>query len=155
MRLDLVCAENVQHCHAARFKVIRDKRAMATPPHCFGAHDRGWTALRSDIEQSLDSFLELFSLHIIGVSAERRVAPRSVARVWFGFSFAAELREMFVTDSVRAKRFGQRVLGELRITFRSGPRAHVRQYLDLVCLQQRNEFIDRSNRVPDGPDSHD
>ena len=143
MRLDFVCAENVQHFHPARFEVIRDKRAMATPPDCFGAHDGGRACFRSNVEQSLDSFLELLRLHVIGITAERRVAPRSVARVWLGFSFAAQLREMFVTDSVRVQRFRQRVLVELRITLRARPRAHVDQQLDLVFLEQRNEFIDR------------
>src|SRR5258707_14554423 len=101
MRLEFVCAENVQHLHPARFQVIGDKRAMATPPDCFGAHDRGRACFGSKVEQSLDSFLELLRLHVIGVTAERRVAPRSVARVWLGFSFSAQLREMFVTNSMR------------------------------------------------------
>src|SRR3954466_11808620 len=39
MRFDFVCAENVQHFQSARFQVIRDKRAMATPPDRFCAHD--------------------------------------------------------------------------------------------------------------------
>ena len=112
-------------------------------------------ASRSNVEQSFDSFLELLRLHVIGVTAERRVAPRSVARVWLGFSFAAQLREMFVTDSVRIQRFRKGVLVELRITLGAWPRAHVGKQVDLVFLQQRNEVIDRSCRVPDGPDSHD
>ena len=42
----------------------------------------------------------------------------------------------------------------MRITLRARQRAHVDKQLDLVFLQQRNEFIDPSRRVPDGPDSH-
>src|SRR6266511_6181673 len=98
---------------------------MATPPDCFGAHDAGRAGFRCNIEQSFDSFLELLCLHVIGVPAERRVAPRSVARVWLGFSFAAQLREMFVTDSVRVQRFRPRVLVELWITLRPWPCTHV------------------------------
>src|SRR5262249_60797300 len=98
MRLGFVCAENMQYFHPTRFQIIRDKRAMTTPPDCFRAHDRDRACFRSNVEQTLDSFLELLGVHVIGVSAERRVAPRSVARVWFGFSFAAELRKMFITD---------------------------------------------------------
>jgi hypothetical protein len=128
MRLDFVCGENVQHFHSVRFEVIRDQRAMATPPDCFRAHYGGAPgsdgfpavmsyfggcpssrSLSSKAKKSLDSFLELLRLHVIGVSPERRVAPRSVARVWLGFSFAAQLWEMFVTDSVRRQRFRQRV----------------------------------------------
>src|SRR4051794_770739 len=107
---DFVCAENVQHFHPARFEVIRDKRSMTTPPDCFCTHDRGCArsdgfpflmfcfggcpsrySLTSNVEQSLDSFLKLLCLHVIGVSTKRRVAPGSVARVWVGFPFAAEL----------------------------------------------------------------
>src|SRR6267378_3198364 len=129
MRLDLVCAENVQYFHPAHFEVIRDKRPMATPPDCFCAHDCGRTrsdgfpavmfyfggcpsrrSLTCNVEQSLDPSLELLGLHVIGITAERRVAPRSVVRIWLGFSFAAQLREMFVTDSKRIQRFRQCVL---------------------------------------------
>src|SRR4029077_11030595 len=144
MRLDSVCNENVQHFHPLRFEVIRNQRAMATPPDCFRAHDGGTPgrdgfpdvmfffggcpsrrSLTSNVEQSFDSFLELLRLHIIGITAERRVAPRSVARVWLGFSFAAQLGEMFVTDSMRVQRFCQRVFVELRITLRARPRPYV------------------------------
>jgi len=41
MRLDFVCAENVQHFDPACFEVIRDKRAMTTPTDCFRARDGG------------------------------------------------------------------------------------------------------------------
>src|SRR4029077_19415603 len=100
MRLDFACAENVEHFHFARFQVIRDQRAVATPADCFCAHNGGTPgsdgfpavifyfggcpsrrSLTSNVEQSLDSFLELLGLHVIGVTAERRVAPRSVVRV--------------------------------------------------------------------------
>src|SRR5262249_52243527 len=107
------------------FQVIRDKRAMATPPDRFRAHDRGRPGLRSNVEQPLDALLELLRLHVIGVTAERNVAPRSVARVWLGFSLAAQFREMFVANSVRVQRFLQRVLAELRIPPRARPSAHV------------------------------
>src|SRR4051812_1702314 len=40
MRLNFLCTENVPHLNPSRFEVIRDKRAMATPPDCFCAHDR-------------------------------------------------------------------------------------------------------------------
>src|SRR6266850_1368938 len=103
MRLDFVCAEDVQHFQSARLQGIRDEGAMATPPDCFRAHDGGWACFRSNVEQSLDSFLELLRLHVIGITAERRVAPRNVARVWLGFSFSAQLREMFVTNSMRGQ----------------------------------------------------
>src|SRR5215468_10936813 len=125
MRLDFVCAENVQHFETVCFQVIRDKRPMATPPDCFRANDSGRTDLSCNLEQPCDSVLELLRLHVIGVPSERSIAPRSVARVRVGFPFPAKLGEMFVTNSVRAQRFRQRVLVELRITLRAWPGAHV------------------------------
>src|SRR5215208_4729387 len=98
---------------------------MATPPDCLCARDGGRSHFRSNVEQSLDSFLELLGVHVIGVPAERRVAPRSVTRVWLGFSFAAQFREMFVTNSVRAQRFRQRVFVEVRVTLGTWPCANV------------------------------
>ena len=70
MRLDFVCTENMHHFRPARFQVIRDKRAMTPPPHCFRAHDRGRAGFRSNVKQALDSFLELLRFHVIGVPAE-------------------------------------------------------------------------------------
>src|SRR5712672_1339280 len=101
MWLNFVCAENVQYFHPARFEVIRDKRAMATPPGCFCAHDcdrarsDGFPAvtLISTAAQAVApckgkktfyGFLELLRLHVIGIAAKRRIGPRSVARVWLG-----------------------------------------------------------------------
>ena len=78
MRLDFICAENVQHFERARFEVIRNQRAMAAPPDCFRAHDRGRTGFRSNIEQALNASLELLRLHVIGVTAERGIAPGGV-----------------------------------------------------------------------------
>src|SRR5947207_646566 len=116
MRLDFLRGENVHHIYSPHFEVIRNKRAMATPPDCFRAHDRrrvrsdgfptvmfpvgGCPSRRSltgNVEQSLDSFLELLRIRVIGVPAERCVAPRCISRVGFRLSFSAQLREMFVT----------------------------------------------------------
>jgi len=103
MGVDFARAENVQHFHAADFQIIRDQRPMATPPDRFRTHDGGRAGFLANVKQALDSFLELLRLHVIGVPAERRVTPRSVSRVGLGFSFAAQLRKMFVTDSVRGQ----------------------------------------------------
>src|SRR5436190_21666975 len=108
MRLDFVFAENVHHFRSPRFQVIRNKRAMTTLPNRFRAHDS--RAPRSDGfpavtlistaaqafvpckgKQSLDSFLELLRLHVIGITSERGVAPSRIARVGFRLSFAAKL----------------------------------------------------------------
>src|SRR5262245_47917167 len=103
MGIDFVCAQNVQHFKTARFEVIRDKRTVATPPHGFRTHDCGRTGSSGYVKQSLDSFFKLLRLHVIRISAEGRVAPCSIARVRFGFSLAAQLWKMFVTDSARVQ----------------------------------------------------
>jgi len=70
MRLRFVCIDNVHHFDAARFQIIRDERAMTTPPNRFCAHDRGRPSLASESEKALDAFVELLCLHVIGVAAK-------------------------------------------------------------------------------------
>ena len=57
---------------------------------------------RGNVEESLNSLLKLLRLHIIGITAERSIAPRRISRVGFGLSFPTQLREVFVTNPMRA-----------------------------------------------------
>src|SRR5262245_36209252 len=115
MRLDLICVEYVHHLDASGLQVIRDERAMASPPDRFRAHNRGRAGFRSGVEQTLDAFVKLRCLRIIGVPTKGRVAPRSVARVWLRLSFPTQFTEMFVANSLRVQRFRQHLLVELRM----------------------------------------
>ena len=78
MRLDLLFIEDVCHLDAARFQIIRNESAMTTPPDCFRAHDRSRPNLVRKIDKSLDAPEKFIRFHVIGVSAERGVAPGGV-----------------------------------------------------------------------------
>ena len=49
---------------------IGNQGAMATPPDCFRAHDHGGPGFTSESEKTLDTFLKLLCLHVIGVTAK-------------------------------------------------------------------------------------
>src|SRR5437588_3285460 len=117
---------------------------MAAPPHCFRAHDRSLSGLAIESEKALNAFPEFLGLHVIGVTAKRRVAPCAVTRVRLRFSSSAKLGEMFVAYSVGVQRFRQGFLVELRITLRPRPRPHVGQQLDSALFQQCDEAVDVS-----------
>ena len=70
---------------------------MATPPEGFGAHDRTPTCL-SNFEQLRNAAAKVFSLHVIGVSTKRFIAPREVLRIRARPTPATELRHMNVIN---------------------------------------------------------
>jgi len=115
---------------------------MAAPPDRFRAHDRCRSGFASESEKAFNAFPEFLVLHVIGVTAKRRVAPCAVTRVRFRFSSSAKLGEMFVAYSVGAQRFRQGFPVELRITLRPRPRPHVGQQLDSALFQQCDEAVD-------------
>ena len=100
MRLGLFHVENVNDFNFARFQVIRDERAMTTPPDRFGAHYRGRSRFLGKIDKSGDAVTKLLRLHVIGVATERFVAPGRVLRIGLRFSPSAELWKMFVANAV-------------------------------------------------------
>jgi hypothetical protein len=119
MRLSFVCIEDVHHLYAARLKVIRNQRPMTTPPHGFCAHDRSGSSAGSKTEKALNTFAELFCLHVIGVTAERFIAPSCIGGILPWFSSATKLGKMFVENSGFAQRARKHLSVELRITPRS------------------------------------
>ena len=70
MRLGFVCIHDVPDLDAVRFQVIRNERAVTTPPDGFRAHDRSRSGIGSKIEKALNTFTELFCLHVIGVTTK-------------------------------------------------------------------------------------
>src|SRR5260370_40276960 len=100
MRLGLFCVENVNDFNAPRFEIIRNQRAMTTPPDRFRAYDRGRSRFLGKIDKSGDAVTKLLGLHVIGVATERFVAPGRVLRIGLRFSSSAKLRKMFVANAV-------------------------------------------------------
>ena len=70
MRLGFDCIHDVHHLYAPCFKVIGNQRPMTTPPDRFRAHDRSWTGVGSAIEKMLNTIVERFGLHVVGITAK-------------------------------------------------------------------------------------
>ena len=102
---------------------------MATPPEGFGAHDRTPTCL-SNFEQLRNAAAKVFSLHVIGVSTKRFIAPREVLRIRARPTPATELRHMNVINFGFRQRTLQPILVELRVTPRPGKAAHICERLN-------------------------
>ena len=100
MRLGLLCVKDMRHFDAACFQKIRNQSPMTAPPDRFRAHERSWSDFARKIDNSIDAFAKSFGLHVIGVTAKCFVTPRGIWRTRFRFPAAAELRKMFVTDSM-------------------------------------------------------
>src|SRR6266480_5278658 len=108
MRLGFLFIENVNDFNTARFEIIRNERAMTTPPDRFRAHDRGCPRFLREIDKSRDAVATIFRLHVIGVATERFVAPGGILRIGLRFSPSAELWKMFVANAVFTSRLCQR-----------------------------------------------
>jgi hypothetical protein len=65
------------HIDAAGFEVVRDERAVTSPPDSLGAHEHHPLA-PGDFEQPPDALAELFGLHMIGIATKRVVSPSQI-----------------------------------------------------------------------------
>ena len=68
MGLSFICIEDVHHLDTVRFKIVGNQRPMTTPPDRFCAHDGSRSGVDRKIEKALKTFVELFCLHVIGVT---------------------------------------------------------------------------------------
>src|SRR5690606_38815658 len=93
-------APDVEHLDAAPDERVADARAMAPPRHRLGAHDRDALDAR-EREQLLDAVGEPSRLHVVGVGAEARIAPRPVdrRRVDLAAAKSPELGQPLVPDA--------------------------------------------------------
>ena len=89
MRLRFLPVDDVRDFNAARFQEIRNQSAMTAPPNRFRAHERSWSNFVRKIDKAIDAFAKLFSLHVIGVTAECFVAPHGILRMRLRFPTAA------------------------------------------------------------------
>ena len=106
------------------------------------------------IDQLFERASELGGLHVIGVAAEAFVAPAGVRRVALRFSETAKSGKVPIGDVLRGQRSRERVAGEMRMAprFRHGP--DVGEPVDAMRMQQRDEVVERSRRMPDGENGH-
>src|SRR5437899_12872973 len=124
---------------------------MAFPRDRFGAHDGG-PLRRGEGGETFDGRPEFGRGHVIRIAAESRSPPSRVHAVRRDLAEAAKGLEVLVPDAALAQRGSQGgLLGPGR-SLRRGEVAHIRQELDSVRLEKREELVERTRRVADGPD---
>lgn len=96
---------------------VRDERTVTAPGYSFGAHDHGFLLAR-ELDEPLERLFEFGRLHIVGVTAKRRIAPAGIRGIGAGVAQATEFTEMNVADSRAAQFRGQSAAVELRIVAR-------------------------------------
>ena len=69
--------EDVHDFDTARAKRVANEGTVATPPGGFRAHDGG-ALLLAKLEKRAKAADELGRLHVVGIAAERCIAPRRV-----------------------------------------------------------------------------
>ena len=77
MEFRIVAAEDVFYLDLKDCKGVPDQGTVATPGHCFGAHDSR-RLLGAQLDQFLQGFLKLWGLHIVGEATKRRVSPAHI-----------------------------------------------------------------------------
>ena len=70
-------AHDVLNCAAAHDQSVSYERAMASPWHRFGAHNRDLIAF-CGLNQCFQARFKFWRLHVIGVATERRVTPSRI-----------------------------------------------------------------------------
>ena len=144
-------AHDVFDRNSADGERVGNERTMTTPRNRFGAHD-GDLLLPGQFDEFLQGRLEFWRLHVIGESAEARVAPAGIDRILLCVSKSAQRLHVPVTDPDAAELAPAAFVIELRIVTRARNCPHVHQLLDPVRFQHRDEFIQRMRRMADGHD---
>src|SRR6185312_15155888 len=143
--------EDVHHLDAALLQHVGDDRAVAAPPHRFGAH-HGRALARGEGQHGGQPLRELRAGEVVGVAAERGIAPGGVRRIRLYPASPAQFWKPLVADAVRRQARGKRIARELRPAPRAGEAAHVGDRLDAVGREQGEELLQRAGGVADRPD---
>lgn len=142
-------AADVRRSNPAHEQCVGDQRSMAAPRHGFRTHQRQ-TLLFRQVDQFIDGGVELRCLHVVGVTAERKVSPPLVRRVRRGATQTTETGSVPITDSDRGQRGGQVFPIELRVVSRPRHGANIDHASDAMRFEQSDELRDRPRRVTDG-----
>lgn len=142
-------AEDVADLPAFENEGVRDEGAVTAPGDGFGAHDGGGSG-SGDLGERREAFGKRRSGDVVGVSAERGVAPAGVGGVFAAVSAASEVLDVGVGDSGGVERGGKSVGVELRDVAGFGNGADVDEVADAVRIEQRNELFDGVGGVTDG-----
>jgi hypothetical protein len=124
---------------------------MAPPPNGLRAHD-GTCFLPPEFDELIEPLVKLLGQCVVGVVVKTLISPKSVHAAVEIFKAAApptQLRDVFVTKAVRLQIRGQRVFVIIRIRARARNRSNIDDRLNARLLQQSDELLDRSCRMPD------
>lgn len=141
--------EDVADLPAFEHHGVGDEGAMATPGDGFCAHDGGWGG-RGDLREFGEAFGELRGGHVIGVTAERRVAPAGVDGIFAAVTAAAEGFQMRVSDAGCVERGCQFFGVELGDVAGFGDGADVHEMADAVGVEEGDELFNGVGGVADG-----
>jgi hypothetical protein len=142
---------DVDDAPAAAAESVGDQAPVAPSPIPLRAHDRGGLAARKLLEP-LEAGGELVGLHVLGVAAERVVAPhrRGPSGGPARPPASAELlAERLVVDSGGGERVAKRAGIELRMAPRARKPPDVAQDLDAMTAEEGDETVDRVRGMPD------
>ena len=81
--------KNVKDRNSARYDRVGDQRAMTAPWNGLGAHDSSRLEI-GQCQKVIEGLLKFARLHVVGVSAEAGVSPKSIPRVASSATAAAE-----------------------------------------------------------------
>lgn len=141
-----MCDGNVAHDQC-----VGNHRAMATPRHCFGAH-QGRRFRFGEFQGALESRLKFRSLHIVSETAKARVVPAEILRVWFRVPQAAQFFQVDVSNFGGAQRGTEGLAIELRIVAGAWDGTDIYYSLDAVRLQRGDELLQGTRGMADGED---
>jgi hypothetical protein len=145
-------ARNLIHIDTMNQERICNQRTVAAPWHNFRAHDCS-TAFAPQMNEFVETFIKLRSLHVIRKAAKACVAPRGVGRVAARMPEAPERRHVTIMNSHRLQRVTQNIFVELRVVSGTWNGSHVNELLYLVSAEQCDELADRPCGVSNGPES--
>src|SRR5215210_3874114 len=144
-------AEDVADRVAADDQRVGQQPPVAAPPRRLSAHHRDPVLARPRL-QPLDPLGELLARHVIRVALEGRVLPASVGRAGDPRAPAAELVEVVVGDALGGEGGAQRLGVEVGQAPRAGEAPDVRERVDAVLAQERDELVALPRGVSDRVD---
>jgi hypothetical protein len=144
--------QDVEDKFAVGQQIVGDNPAMATPPHCFCAHDGGRPGM-AERPQLRQTVLKRGGGRIIRIVAETLIVPKRVGRrmgAEGGPTQAAELGNVVIGYARLEQRLFDRVQIKLGVGARSRHLTHIGYSCDARRFQQSEKFRHRTVRMTDG-----
>ena len=132
--------QNLDDRHTTHPERVGHQRAVASPRHRFGAHDRNGF-LSAQVNEFFKRVLKLLGLHVIGVAAKAPISPAGVRRIFASMPQTPQRLHMHIFEMLRHQGLGQGGVVELRIMARAGDCADVHELCDAIDLQHAHKAL--------------